>query len=205
MESQSKIDKWIQWDNKQRMGNYQLLINLLVEEEQTMKTLVEEENYWEAFKRLNLMFLYFSHQLEPGESRDGTHNTPHTMYALLEWISNNKELLDKIVDGIGADGYGISSSIYGMNLSVSFSSGNNPNVNSNIGVSSNQPIGKTTSGGMNRALRQRARALSPNANRSSVKNPNSPAFRSAANNRSNQMNRNSPAYRSSRSAGKGRK
>lgn len=205
MQPQSRIDRWIQWDNKQRMGNYQLLLDLLAEEEQTMKTLVHEEKYWEAFKRLNLMFLYFSHQLEPGESRDGTHNTPHTMYALLEWISNNKELIDEIVQGIGGDGYGISTSIYGMNMSVSFSSGNNSNINSNMGVSSIQPIGKSESGGVNRALRPRVRAPSPNANRSSVKNPNNPAFRAAANNRSNQMNRNSPAYRSSRSGSKGKK
>lgn len=204
MQSQSKIDKWIQWDDKRRMGNYQLLLDLLAEEEQTMKTLVHEEKYWEAFKRLNLMFLYFSHQLEPGGSGAGTHNTPHTMYALLEWISNNKELLDEIVQGIGGDGYGISTSIYGMNMSVSFSSGNNSNVVSGIGVQSSNKV-TATGGGMNRALRQRGSAPSPNANRSSVMNPNNPAFRAAATNRSNQMNPSSRAYRSSRSGSRGSK
>ena len=202
MESQSRLDKWFQWNNKQRMAHYESVKTLLEDETQKMDAMVDEEKYWEAFNRLNLMLLFCSHELEPGELRDGTINTPQTMYALLEWVSNNKELIDTIIQGIGGEGYGISTSIYGMNLSVSFSSGNNSNINSNVGVSSIQPVEKSEGDGMNRALRQRVSAPSPNTNRSNVINPNNPAFRSAANNRSNQMNPNSPAYRSSRTGGK---
>ena len=117
------------------------------------------------------MLLFCSHELEPGGSREDTRQTPFTMYALLEWVSNNKELIDTIIQGIGGEGYGISISTYGMNLLVSFSSGNNSNINSNMGISSIQPIGKSESGGMNRALRQSIRAPSPNTNRSNALNP----------------------------------
>jgi len=205
MESQSRLDRWFQWDDKQRVAGYEHLKSLLEEETQNMNVMVDEGKHWEAFNRLNLLLLFCSHELEPGESRDGTQRTPFTMYALLEWVSNNKELIDTIIQSIGGEGYGISTSIYGMNLSVSFSSGNNSNINSNMGVSSIQPIGKSESGGMNRALRQSVRAPSPNTNRSNVMNPNNPTFRAAANNRGNQMNPNNPAYRSSRIGSKSRK
>jgi len=199
------LDSWFDLTNKQRVAVYERKKAMLEEETQNMNAMVDEGKHWEAFNRLNLLLLLCSHELENGEARDGTKNTPYIMKALLEWVSNSKELIDTIIQGIGGEGYGISTSIYGMNLSVSFSSGNNSNINSNMGVSSIQPIGKSESGGMNRALRPRVRVPSPNANRSSVKNPNNPAFRAAANNRSNQMNRNNPAYRSSRSGSKGKK
>jgi len=194
MVSKSRLDGWL-WGNKTRVVKYESTVKLTQEEEQVLKALVQDKKYWEAFNRLNLLFLYCSQELEPGEDRDGTKNSQYIMYALLEWISNNKELIDTIIQGIGGEGYGISTSIYGMNLSVSFSSGNNANIVSSMGINSIQPIGKSTGGGMNRATRQRVRAPSPNANRSTVKNPNNPAFRAAANNRSTQMNKNSTARR----------
>ena len=160
--------------------------------------MVDEGNSWGAFTRLNILMLFCSHELEPGEARDGTRRTPFTMYALLEWVSNNKDFIDEIVQGIGGDGFGLSTSIYGMNLSVSFSSGQNSNPNSNMGVSSIQPVGKSESGGMTRTPRSTSRAPSPSAMRSNVKNPNNPAFRATASNRSNQMNPNNPAFKSSR-------
>ena len=207
MQSQSRYDRWIQWDDKGIASGYQHLKDFLAEEEQYMKALLQEEKYWDAFKRLNLMFLYQSSQLEAEVRNGGAPRTmPSTMYALLDWISENKSLIDNIVQGIGGDGYGISTSTYGMNISVSFSSGNPSNIGSNIGIQSPMRVTKKSDGGgINRATRQRARAPSPNANRSTVKNPNNPAFRAAANNRSNQMNRNSPAYRSARSGSRGKK
>ena len=207
MQSQSRIDGWIQWNDKQIMGGYQHLKDFLAEEEQIMEAFLQEKKYWDAFKRLNLMFLYQSAQLE-AEVRHTTNQRtmPSTMYALLDWISENKSLIDDIVQGIGGDSYGLSTSTYGINISVSFSSGNNSNISNNIGIQSPKKITKKSDGGnINRATRQRARAPSPNANRSTAKNPNNPAFRAATNNRSNQMNRNSPAFRSSRSGSKGRK
>ena len=207
MQSQSRYDRWIQWDDKGILSGYEHLKDFLAEDEQYMKALLQEEKYWDAFKRLNLMFLYQSSQLESEVRNNNNQRTmPSIMYALLDWISNNKGLIDEIVQGIGGDGYGISTSTYGINISVSFSSGNASNISSNIGIQSPMKVTKKRDGGgINRATRQRARAPSPNANRSNTMNRNNPAFRAAANNRSNQMNRNSPAYRSSRSGSKGRK
>lgn len=166
------LDRWFHWDDKDRLGNYHHITNLLSEEEQTIKNLVQEEKYWEAFNRLNYLLLYCSHQLEPGESRDGTRNTPHTTYALLEWIAANKQLIDEIVQGIEGDGYGISTSLYGVSISVSFGSG---------GIGAQPATGgvQVKSGGMSRALRPRTRTSSPSAMRSNVKNPNNPAYRSS--------------------------
>ena len=197
------IDGWFDRENKQRMAVYERKKTMLEEETQNMNTMVNEGKHWEAFNRLNLLLLSCSHELENGEYRDGTKNTPFIMKALIEWVSNNKELIDKIIQGIGADGYGISSSIYGMNLSVSFSSGNASNINSNMDVNSVQPIGKSEGGGMNRVVGRQVNTTTPNTNRSNVMNPNNPAHKADTNNRSNQMNPNSSAYHSSRSGGKG--
>jgi len=207
MESQSRYDRWIQWDDKRIMGGYEHLKDFLAQEERIMKAHLQEKKYWDAFKRLNLMFLYQSSQLE-AEVRNGgaPRNMPITMYALLDWVSDNKELIDEIVQGIDGDGYGISTSTYGINVSVSFPSGNNANTGSNIGIQSPTRVTKQSGGGsVNRATRQRARAPSPSTQRSNVRNPNNPAFRASVSNRSNQMNPNNPAYRSSRSGGKGKK
>jgi hypothetical protein len=120
------------------------------------------------------------------------------MHALIEWTSSNKELIDSIIHGISADGYGIVTSIYGMNLSVSFSTGINTNITSNISVTSSPSVGNSRSSGINKAVRQIVKAPSPNTNRSNTKNPNNLAFKAASANRSNQLNPNSSIYRSSR-------
>ena len=181
MQSQSRIDKWIQWDDKEIASGYEHLKDFLAEAEQFMKALLQEKKYWDAFKRLNLMFLYQSAQLEVEVSSGGApRNMPITMYALLDWIAGNKSLIDDIVQGIGGDGYRLSTSTYGINISVSFSSGNPSNIGSNIGIQS--PMGvtkKSGGGGMNRATRPKGRAPSPNARRLNVRNPKNPAHRSS--------------------------
>jgi hypothetical protein len=96
------------------------LINILTEETANLTKLAVEANYWEAFKRLNLVFMHVTSELEHDFMRG---NRPFQVAALLDWIAENKSLIDKIVDGIGAEGYGISPTIYGVSLSVSFGTG----------------------------------------------------------------------------------
>lgn len=199
------LDKWFNRDNPERFAKYENSKRWLAEEEKALKTLIEEEQYWEAFNRLNYIFLCCSQELENGDYRDGTRNTPYVMHALIEWTSSNKKLIDSIIRGIGGDGYGISTSIYGMNFSVSFSTGVDATIASNISVNSNPPVRNSTGSGINRAVTHRVRAPSPNSSRSDTKNPNNPAFRATAVNRSNQLNPNSSIYRSSRGEGKSKK
>ena len=207
MQSKSPIDQWFPRDNKQRMATYERLKTLLEEEEQEMTALVDHEKHWEAFQRLNLLLLYCSDQIEPGEGGGHKAHRAPTLYALVEWwTADKKELIDEIVRGIGADGYGLSTSIYGMNLSVSFSTGASSSLDNRLGAetSAGPPVGSETSG-MTRALGHHTRAPTPNDNRSVTMNPNNPAFRAAADNRSNQMNPNNPAYRSPRGGSKGKR
>lgn len=195
METDSRLDKWLDKRAKSQEAGNQVFLRTLSEEENILKTMVDEKKYWEAFNRLNLLFMHQSNDLEYDFNRG---NRPFQMSSMLDWISQNKSIIDEIVQGIGGDGYGISPSNSGVSMSVSFGSGN-------IGAPpSRKAANKTTSSGMSRALRPRAKTPSPNAMRSTVKNPNNPAFRATARNRSNQMNPNSPAYRSSRGGGKRR-
>ena len=96
------------------------LINILTEETANLTKLVTEEEYWEAFKRLNLVFMHVTSDLEHDFMRG---NRPFQVAALLDWIAENKSLVDEIVDGIGAEGYEISPAIYGVSMSVSFNTG----------------------------------------------------------------------------------
>ncbi len=96
------------------------LITILTEETANLTKLVAEAKYWEAFKRLNLLFMHITNDLEHDFMRG---NRPFQVAALLNWIAENKFLIDEIVDGIGAEGYGISPAIYGVSMSVSFGTG----------------------------------------------------------------------------------
>ena len=194
MDTDARLDKWIDKRVKSQEADGQVFLRMLQEEETILKTMVDEKQYWEAFNRLNLLFMHQNHELEiiSGGKR------PFQVSSMLDWISQNKSLIDEIVQGIGGDGYGISPSNYGISMSVSFGTGN-------IGAPTLKKVTtKTSSSGTRRALTSRTRTPSPSAMRSNVKNPNNPAFRAAGRNRSNQMNPNNPAYRSSRGSGRRR-
>lgn len=195
MQNNSMVDNWLHDKDRSRENWIPLFFNTLDMEQEIISSLVKEDKYWEAFNRLNSLFLYYSDHLEHEGTRG---HRPIMIPALIEWIAKNKNLIDDIVQGIGGDGYGISSSTLGVSISVSFGSG---------GVVAQAPgrtTSKASSSGTRRAIRPQARTPSPSAMRSTVKNPNNPAFRAAAGNRSNQMNPNSRAYRSSRGGGRRR-
>lgn len=195
MQNNSMVDNWLYDKGRSRENWVPAFFNTLDTEQEIISGLVKENKYWEAFNRLNSLFLFYSDHFEI----DGTRRQrPIIIPALLDWIAKNKKLIDSIVQGIEGDGYGISSSTFGVSISVSFGSG---------GVVipvHGKAATKTTSSGTRRALSPRTRAPSPSAMRSNVKNPNNPAFRAATSNKSNQMNPNNPTYRSSRGGGRRR-
>ena len=129
------------------------LITILTEETANLTKLAVEANYWEAFKRLNLVFMHVTSDLEHDFMRG---NRPFQVAALLDWIAENKSLIDEIVDGIGAESYGISPAIYGVSISVSFS----------VGVieaqSTTQAVGRLKKVSMLGAKRPQARVGTPN-------------------------------------------
>ncbi|MFC1953915.1 hypothetical protein ACFLWR_07325 [Chloroflexota bacterium] len=187
------LDKWIS-ERKGNDGYYQRKEEVLLEAEETISILVSEQKYWEAFNRLNLMFLYFTSEFMVDDVYPRRYSA-FVNSASIDWIAKNKQLIDDIVQGIGGEGYGISTSYYGVSISVSFGSGS---------ISTQQSTKATSSkAGTTRALRPQTRSTSPN-NRANVMNRNNQAFKAAANNRSNQMNKNSAAYKSSRSGSKGK-
>lgn len=187
------LDKWIA-NRPGDDGSYQRFSDELAEEEEAISNLAQERKYWEAFNRLNMLFIHLTTQITFDEV-SARRYTAFVMSSSLDWLSKNKPLIDDIVNGIGGDGYGIATSNFGISISVSFGSGT-------IGTQSTGGVKRTTESGMSRALRPQKRGPSPAAMRSNVMNPNNPASRAAANNRSNQMNRNNSAYRSSRGGGK---
>lgn len=187
------LDSWV--SSHRDDGFYQKVINELAEEENVISKLVHsEKKYWEAFNRLNMLFLHLGSEITFDEVYARRY-TACTISSCLDWISKNKPLIDEIVQGIGGEGYGVSTSNFGVSISVSFGS-------AAISVpSAGGSLKRPNDIGMSRALRPHAKATSPDA-RANTMNPNNPAFRAAASNRSNQMNPNSRAYRSSRSGGK---
>lgn len=188
------LDAWV--SSHKDDGFYQRIVDELTEETNALDNLVHsEKKYWEAFNRLNMLFLHLGSQITFDEVCARRY-TACTVFSSLDWISKNKPLIDEIIQGIGGDGYGISTSNFGISISVSFGSGI-------IGIqSAGVPSKRTNDMGMSRALRPHSKAPSPDAMRSNVMNRNNPAFRASASNRSNQMNPNSPAYRSSRDGGR---
>jgi hypothetical protein len=183
------LDKWV-LGRDEKDGFYNRIRDELTEEEETIRHLAEEGNYWEAFNRLNMLFIHLTTQITHDEVYMHRY-TAFVMSSSLEWVSRNKPIIDEIVEGIGGEGYGMSTSNFGISISVSFGSGT-------VGTQSTGRVKRTSKAGMSQALRPQKRGPSPAAMRSTVKNPNNPAFGVAANNRSNQMNPNNPAYRSSR-------
>ena len=101
------------------MAQYERIKSIIEEETPNIRNLISEGKCLEAFNELNLLLLYCSSQLEHIKN---SALTPFIMHALLEWVSNNKELIDDVVKGIGGEGYAIFTSLNGINLSVTFPS-----------------------------------------------------------------------------------
>ena len=114
------LDKSLGLEELSKEPTNENLINILTEESASLTKLVTKAEYWEAFKRLNLVFMHVASELEHDFMR---RNRPFQVATLLDWIAENKSLIDEIVDGIGAEGYGISPALYGVSMSVSFGTG----------------------------------------------------------------------------------
>lgn len=78
--------------------------------------LVQTGKYWDAYVRLTacVTFLNMASQQYP-------HKQPAIIQRLLNWIQKIKSAVDKIVKGIGGNGYSIGiSAPFGVSISISF-------------------------------------------------------------------------------------
>lgn len=85
-------------------------------EAEKIRYLVEAEKYWDAYTKLTtyVSFLNMAAQQQPSK-------LPGIIQRLLDWLKRIKGELDKIVRGIGADGYSIGvSAPFGVSVSIPF-------------------------------------------------------------------------------------
>ncbi|MFC2058304.1 hypothetical protein ACFLTS_01485 [Chloroflexota bacterium] len=183
-----------------------------------LSKLLEENNPWEAYYRINSWLQALNKFVTYYNGEVGTRRTDihvqEPMVRFLRWIGENNSLISQVMAGIGAEYYSITESPAGILLTVSFrlsSQDNTASQSANQAFETTspptyknpimmQPSGSraSASSSIGQTAGPRMIGFSPNEMRSNVFNPNNAAYTAVQINRSNQMNPNNRSYKLSR-------
>lgn len=110
------VDNWLSGETHISVQIVDEALDELREEQENIKGMVDKEDYWGAYKRLCACISFFSMATQQQPIR-----LPWIIQALLNWIQRMKGHLDKMVKGIGGNGYSIGvSAPFGVSVSISF-------------------------------------------------------------------------------------
>ena len=110
------IDNWLSGETHISVQIVDKALDQLQEEQASIEVMVDKEDYWEAYKRLCAYISFFSAAAQQQPTK-----LPWIIQRLINWIQKMKGQLDKMVRGIGGNGYSIGvSAPLGVSVSISF-------------------------------------------------------------------------------------
>lgn len=110
------VDNWLSGETHISVQMVDKALRELQAEGESIMGMVDKEDYWGAYKRLCACVSFFSMATQEQPTR-----LPWIIQALLNWIQKMKGHLDKMVKGIGGNGYTIGvSAPFGVSVSISF-------------------------------------------------------------------------------------
>ncbi len=112
---ESEFNKWIEEGliPEEHLNN---ALNMLKSKEENIESLLQYGKPWEAYGELMACIALFNATAQQYPAK-----RPSIIQRLLTWIKNIKSTLDKIINGIGGNGYSIGVSMpWGVSVSVSF-------------------------------------------------------------------------------------
>jgi hypothetical protein len=109
------LDNWLSGESiSEQMVNKAL--DELQKEADTILDFVQRGKYWDGYVRLMASISFLNVAAQQHQAK-----LPHIIRRLLNWIQQIKSTIDKIVKGIGGNGYSIGvSAPFGVSVSVSF-------------------------------------------------------------------------------------